>query len=171
MKEIGTETKKSELKIKQNLNFMAIDELYYKLKAQQKLMRCKSANIQNNNKRKINENLKSNKSFLPIDILNKGKNNSIELPLFSPKSSTYLDKKYRTINLKLNNSKGMDSTKQSTKRIFSGKSNSNYTIINNRTKIIDNKKKNKSNKKTLSIININADIEKYYSINSKNMTL
>ena len=155
---------------------MAIDELYYKIKAQQKLTRCKSANIKNN-KRTRNDKLNNNtKNLFQNEILKKHKNNSIELPSFSPKNSTILTNKHRTINLtyllKTNDSKRIDSTKQSTRiRVFSGKTNSSYSIMN-KTKLFDNKKKNQSKKKSLSVININADIEKYFNNNnSKNKTL
>ena len=163
MEEKGTETNKNETNRKQNLNLMAIDELYYKLKTHQKNIRCKSANI-NNNKKKIN----ANDSIFHNEFLNKEKNNSIELPQFSPPNSTIINRKNKTIDLtyllKTNDSKGIDSTKQSTRRLFfSGRTNSS---IINRTKILDNKKKNLK-KKSLSVININADIEKYFDVNSK----
>ena len=175
MYEKATETNKNE-SIAKNVNLMAIDELYYKIKAQQKLTRCKSANIKNN-KRTRNDKLNNNtKNLFQNEILKKHKNNSIELPSFSPKNSTILTNKHRTINLtyllKTNDSKRIDSTKQSTRiRVFSGKTNSSYSIMN-KTKLFDNKKKNQSKKKSLSVININADIEKYFNNNnSKNKTL
>ena len=163
MEEKGTETNKNECNRKQNLNLMAIDELYYKLRTHQKNIRCKSANI-HNSKRKIN----ANGSIFHNEFLSKEKNNSIELPQFSPPNSAIINRKNKTIDLtyllKTNDSKGIDSTKQSTRRLFfSGRTNSS---IINRTKILDNKKKNLK-KKSLSVININADIEKYFDVNSK----
>ncbi len=145
MEEKGTETKINGPK--QNLNLMAIDELYYKIKVQQKNNRCKSAII-NNNKRKIN----NNKQIFNNDLISNGKDNSIELPKFSPQNSTILNQKNKTINLnqllKINDSKGLNSTKNSTRRIgiFSGRTNSS---IMNRTKILDNKKKNLNKKNFL----------------------
>ena len=60
-----------------------------------------------------------------------------------------------------NDSTRIDSAMQSTKnlRVFSGKSNSNNTIISG-TKLFENKKKIEAKKKLLSVVNINPYIEK-----------
>ena len=172
MEEKSTETNKKEYNVKSDLNrlnLMAIDELYYKIKTQQKLTRCKSANL-NDKKKKFNSNTK----ILHNEIFNKEKNNSIELPFFSPQNSTILNKIGKTINLtnllKTNDSKPIDSTKQSTKglRLFSGKSNSSYSTLS-KTKIFENKKKYETKKKSLSIININAKVDKNYDNNIKTL--
>ena len=56
MEEKSTETNKKEYNVKSDLNrlnLMAIDELYYKIKTQQKLTRCKSANLNDKKKNLI----------------------------------------------------------------------------------------------------------------------
>ena len=167
MQEKATETQKDEEK---KSDLIAIDDLYYKIKAQQKLNRCKSANTKvNNNKRIININRKN----LHNTILNKAKNNSIDLPFFTPHNSSLINKKTNTIDLtNLLDSKIFDSTKQSTKRfIFSGRANSSYNSIMSKTKIFENKKKIPTKKKSLSVIDINANTDNFYYIINKNKTL
>ena len=139
MEEKATETQKNEEK-KSNFGLIAIDDLYYKIKAQQKLNRCKSAITRVSNKRIINVN----RNIIHNNISNKDKNNLIDLPFFTPHNSSIKNKKPNTINLSnLLDSKIFDSTKQSTKRlhIFSGRPNSSYNSIVSKTKIFENKRK------------------------------
>ena len=176
MEEKGTETNRNDSVV----NLMAIDELYYKIKTQQKMSRCKSANVQDNTRKNSIKNRNSNKNSLINNkpILNKEKNKSIELPLFTPKNSVILNKKTHTINLtnlfKTNDSKRIESTKQSTRRVrvFSGHSSSNYSLLN-KTKKLENTKKSLPKKKSLSVVNINVDVNriKNNDINNKNKTL
>ena len=168
MEEKATVTNKNE-QIKSNMELMAIDELYYKIKAQQKINRCKSANTRNKNNRILNINRKN----IQNNIAKKIKNNSIDLPLFTPQNSSIINKKTNTIDLtNILDSKVFDSTKQSTKniRIFSGRSNSSYSIMN-KTKIFENKKKIQKKNKSLSVIDINVNADKNYPIPNKNKTL
>ena len=168
MEEKATVTNKNE-QMKSNMELMAIDELYYKIKAQQKINRCKSANTRNKNNRILNINRKN----IQNNIAKKIKNNSIDLPLFTPQNSSIINKKTNTIDLtNILDSKVFDSTKQSTKniRIFSGRSNSSYSIMN-KTKIFENKKKIQKKNKSLSVIDINVNADKNYPIPNKNKTL
>ena len=168
MEEKATVTNKNE-QMKSNMELMAIDELYYKIKAQQKINRCKSANTRNKNNRILNINRKN----IQNNIAKKIKNNSIDLPLFTPQNSSIINKKTNTIDLtNILDSKVFDSTKQSTKniRIFSGRSNSSYSIMN-KTKIFENKKKIQKKNKSLSVIDINVNADKNYPFSNKNKTL
>ena len=179
MEERGTDMNKKKL----NSNLFLFDDAYHKLKAQQNEMRCKSANI--HKKITFNLNLKSNltkkkeenkeiyfrnHNFFSNDLLNKEKNNTIDLQLPSSKNRNKLNSNIKTINLsniiKTNDSMKIDTTKQTSKRtrIFSGKYNSSHSFYNlsnsiqkENKKFLDLKNKKTKNRNHFSVININVD--------------
>jgi hypothetical protein len=171
MEEKATETNRNE----SATHLIAIDELYHKIVTQQKLSRCKSAIPINNNKEYFNNNKNRNNFILNSRNIKNNNNKSIDLPFFTPKNEIISYKKAHTINLsdllKANDSKRIDSTKQSTGRVrmFSRSPSSNYSLINNKSKI--NRKKILSKNRALSVINIKANLATKRNDNNKNKTL
>ena len=185
MEEKGTDTNKNKSTNKSNYSSLYLfDDAYHKVKAQQKSIRCKSANIhkkfffntnlKENLRKKKEENKKDNMSNFRrhnffSNGLKKEKSNKNDLHLFSVKSRNKLYSNIKTINLsnlnliKSNDSMKLDSTKQTSKRtrILSGKYNASYSFnkLSNSTRK-DNRrifKLRNNNKNNFSIININAD--------------
>ena len=186
MEEKGTETNKNKSTNRSNSNLYLFDDAYHKVKAQQKRLRCKSANVhkkiefninlkkdltkrqEEKSKKDNNFNFWRNKFFSNDIIRKKDNTNTIDSQLLSAKSRNNLNSKLKTINLsnlfKSNDSLKLDTTKQTSKRtrILSGKYSSNYSFnkISNSTRK-NNKKifplRKSNNHYHFSVININAD--------------
>ena len=179
MQEKGTDTDKKE--IKTNSDLFLFDDAYHKVKAQQKSIRCKSANI--NKKVLFNSNnlktyltkrkeesykdkiLNSKRfNFFKNDLLKK----ETKVRFLSPKSRNKLNSNMSTINISSNifnsnDSFKLDTTKQSSltraTRILSGKYNSSISLYKSGYSIQRKNKNNikSRNKNEFSVININGD--------------
>ena len=180
MEEKGTDTNKNKSNSKANSNLFLFDENYHKVKAQQKLSRCKSANIRKqfsfhsniNISEKKNEKEKDNNinsrryNFFSNDLLRRQKKNTIDAPIISAKNRNKLSYNIKTINLanilRQNESLKLESTKQSSRtfraRLISGKSNMSYSFHNvNNSNPKERKKSFYLKNKQISVINFNAD--------------